>query len=52
MTELEELTDGRTLEQLREELKFQLETNGENPGGTIVGHIQHEIWLKEQNLKL
>jgi hypothetical protein len=42
MSELDELTHGKTLEELEGLKTFQL-LMGETPGGTIVSHIQAEI---------
>ena len=42
MTELYELTDGKTILELKRELKHQIQ-NGELAGGTICSHIEHEI---------
>ena len=42
MSELEELTTGKSLIALQNELSFQLR-NGENEGGAICSHIQAEI---------
>jgi hypothetical protein len=41
-TELDELTHGKTIEQLESEIAFQL-LMGENKGGTIVSALQHTL---------
>lgn len=46
MTELIEMTEGKSLSELEIELEFQL-TNGENLGGTIVSHISHQINIQK-----
>lgn len=46
MTELEEMTEGKSLTELEIELEFQL-TNGENLGGTIASHISHHINIQK-----
>lgn len=43
MSELDEITYGKTLEELKVELAFQLEFMGESKGGTICSHIIHKI---------
>jgi len=42
MTELDEMTDGKSMTELQEELEFQL-ANGEYMGGTICSHILHQL---------
>jgi hypothetical protein len=42
MSEIEEITNGKTAEELQHEIAFQL-SMGENPGGTIIGEIQYRI---------
>ena len=42
MTELDELTFGKSHEELNMELLFQLE-QGETLGGTICSHIVHQL---------
>ena len=42
MTELDEMTDGKSMTELQEELEFQL-ANGEYIGGTICSHILHQL---------
>lgn len=37
MTELDEMTDGKSLTELQDELEYQL-ANGESMGGTICSH--------------
>ena len=39
MSELDEITNGKTAEELQREITFQL-LMGENPGGTIIGEIK------------
>lgn len=46
MTELNEMTEGKSLSELEIELDFQL-TNGENLGGTIISHISHHINIQK-----
>lgn len=41
MTELQEITDGKTFEQLLIELKHQI-SQGESKGGAIVNHVLYE----------
>ena len=41
-TELQELTDGKSIFQLEKELEFQIR-QGEKLGGTICSHIIYEI---------
>ena len=48
MTELDEMTDGKSLTELQNELKYQL-ANGESMGGTICSHILHHL-KKANNL--
>lgn len=42
MTELDEMTEGKSLTELQEELKYQL-ANGESMGGTICSHFLHHL---------
>jgi hypothetical protein len=42
MNELNELTDGKNLPELKKELAFQIK-NGESEGGTICSHIWQKI---------
>ena len=42
MTELDEITDGKSLIELQDELEYQL-ANGESMGGTICSHILHHL---------
>ena len=51
MTELEELTDDKTLQQLKDELYFQIHKQGENEGGQICSHIKWSIICLENALK-
>jgi len=44
-SELDEMTDGKTPEELEKELVFQVSVMGESLGGEICGHIQHQIEL-------
>lgn len=46
MTELIEMTEEKSLSELKIELEFQL-SNGENLGGTIASHISHHITIQE-----
>lgn len=48
MTELDEMTDGKSLNELQEQLEFQL-ANGEYMGGTICSHILHQMTLRCKN---
>jgi len=50
MTELEEMTEGKSLSELEIELEYQLK-NGENLGGTIASHIFHQINIQKINSK-
>jgi hypothetical protein len=45
MIELDEMTDGKNLTELQEELEFQL-ANGEYLGGTICSHILCQMTLR------
>lgn len=45
MNELNELTDGKTLLELKNELEFQVK-NSEYIGGVICSHINHAIKLR------
>jgi len=46
MTELREMTEGKSLSELEIELDSQLK-NGENLGGTIASHIFHHINIQK-----
>ena len=46
MTEVNELIEGKSIVQLMDELEFQINVNGEDPGGNIVGEIEHALMLK------
>jgi len=46
MTELKEMTEGKSLSELEIELNFQIK-NGENLGGTIASHISHHINIQK-----
>jgi len=50
MTELDEITDGKNLQQLEQELQYQI-AQGESMGGEICGHIQYQIELKKAKFK-
>ena len=51
MTELYEMTAGKNLTELQEELEFQL-ANGEYLGGTICSHILHQMTLRCKNFNV
>jgi hypothetical protein len=44
MTELDEITSGKTAEELEQEIAFQLHM-GETPGGTIISELQYRLSL-------
>lgn len=47
MNELDEMTFGKSLEELKIELEFQIK-QGESLGGTICSHIVYKIQLATQ----
>lgn len=47
MTEYEEITIGKTVEELEIELKFQIETLGYNKGDSFPSYLQELINLKK-----
>lgn len=51
MSELDEITQGKTIEELKKELDFQVNTMGECMGGCICSHILGEIKTLENQLK-
>lgn len=48
MTELDEITNGKSLTELQEELKYQL-AMGESLGGTICSHILFHLQKEKVN---
>ena len=50
MNEINELTDGKNLPELKTELDFQIK-NGENEGGEICSHIKYCISQRISSLK-
>lgn len=42
MSELDEITSGKTAEELEQEIAYQL-LMGENPGGTIISELQYRL---------
>ena len=49
MNELQELTDNKTLPELKKELDFQVNHQGESLGGTICSHIVHAIEMMKEH---
>jgi hypothetical protein len=49
-TELDEITEGKTIAQLEQEIKFQL-AMGESKGGTIVSHLVDTLENLKDSLK-
>ncbi len=51
LNEVEEILEGKSLEEVKAELKFQLEVQGEDPGGNIIGIIQERITKLERDVQ-
>lgn len=49
-TELDELTEGKTIKQLEQEIIYHL-ANGESKGGTIVSHLVDTLESLKDSLK-